>query len=68
MIEGNSLIMTHEVPAKYLNSKCEDICITDIGMYIRNIAYIPSNWKDISNADMNELSEIRLGSDEICIR
>ena len=33
--------------------------IASRGMYIRNTAYIPSNWKDIRNyADMNKLSEI----------
>ena len=31
------------------------------GMYIRNTAYIPQNWKDIRIADITELSEIRLG-------
>jgi len=28
------------------------------GMYIRNIAYIPQNLKDIRIADMNELSKM----------
>jgi len=27
-------------------------------LYIRNTAYIPSNWKDIRITDINELSEI----------
>ena len=27
-------------------------------MYICDTAYIPSNWKDIRNADVNELSEM----------
>jgi len=31
---------------------------------IRNIVYIPSNWKDIRIADMNELSEIAPNSYE----
>jgi len=31
------------------------------GMYIRSTADIPQNLEDICNADMNELSEIRLG-------
>jgi len=32
--------------------------IASRGMYIRNIAYIPQNWKDIRNADINELGDI----------
>ena len=32
--------------------------IASRGMYIRNIAYIPQNWKDIRIADINELAEI----------
>ena len=27
-------------------------------MYIRNIAYIPSNWKDIRITDTNELGDM----------
>ena len=33
--------------------------IASKGMYIRNIAYIPPNWKDICIADINELGEIQ---------
>jgi len=29
--------------------------IASRGMYIHNIAYIPSNWKDIRITDMNEI-------------
>jgi len=32
--------------------------IASRGMYIRNIAYIPPNWKDIRIADINELCTI----------
>jgi len=28
------------------------------GMYIRNIAYITSNWKDIRITDTNELGDM----------
>ena len=32
------------------------------GMYIRNTAYIPQNWKDIRIADITELSKMSLRS------
>jgi len=32
--------------------------IASRGMYIRYIAYIPQNWKDIRIADMNKLGAI----------
>ena len=32
--------------------------IASRGMYIHNIAYIPQNWKDTRNTDINELREI----------
>lgn len=32
--------------------------ITSRGMYTRNIAYIPPNWKDIRSADINELDDV----------
>ena len=47
MMEGFGEIMT-----------LEETMIASRGMYIRNIAYIPPNWKDIRIADINELGEI----------
>jgi len=47
MMEGNSPVMT-----------LEETMIASRGMYIRNIAYIPPNWKDIRIADINELGDI----------
>jgi len=38
------------------------------GMHIPDTAYIPLNGKNIGNAEMNELSEIRLGCFEKVIR
>jgi len=32
--------------------------IADRGMHIRNIAYIPLNWKDICITDINVLYEM----------
>ena len=47
MMEGNSPIMT-----------LKETMIASRGMYIRNIAYILSNWKGIRITDINELSEM----------
>jgi len=47
MKEGNSFIIIFK-----------KTMVASKGIFRRNVAYIPSNWKDIHIADMNELGDM----------